>query len=86
MSKETSPLQVVSSYFNLPLQQGQCSLYNIITLVKAKDLAQIFQKTSMLNWNKVMLGIQHESEIIVTACWKESLCVRFLAAAHIDDN
>ena len=86
MSRETSPLQVISAYFNLNLQQGQCSLYSITTLVKAKDLVQIFQRTSALNWNKVMLGVQHESEVVVTACWKESLFVRFLATAHTDDS
>lgn len=86
MSKEASPLQVISSYFNLTLQQGQCSLYSIMTLVKAQDLLGIFQKTSGLNWGKVMLGIQHESEIVVTACWKESLFIRLLASAHVDDN
>jgi hypothetical protein len=85
MSQETSPLQVVSSYYNLPLQPGQSSLFNIKSLIKAKDLVQIFQKTSSLNWNKVMLGIQHESEIIITASWKESLRVKLMASGFTQE-
>lgn len=85
LSQETSPLQIASCYYNLSLQEGQCSLYNIVTLVKAKDLGYIFQKATSLNWNKVMLGIEHDSDIIVTACWKESLFIRFLATAHIEE-
>ncbi|OMJ95917.1 hypothetical protein SteCoe_650 [Stentor coeruleus] len=84
-SKETTPVQVICAYYNLALQQGQCSLYNIKTFVKAKELSTILQKTCSLNWNKVMLGVQHESEIIATASWKECLSVRFVIPAHLDD-
>ncbi|OMJ68919.1 hypothetical protein SteCoe_33502 [Stentor coeruleus] len=84
-SRETTPVQLISAYYNLILQQGQCSLYNIKTLVKAKELSTILQKTYSLNWNKVMLGIQHESEIIATASWKECLSVRFIISAQLDN-
>lgn len=84
-SRETTPVQVICSYYNLILQQGQCSLYNIKTLVKAKELSTILQKTYSLNWNKIMLGVQHESEIIATASWKECLSVRFVISAQLDD-
>ena len=86
MSRETSPMQVVSAYNGLALQQGQCSLYNIKTMLRTQDLMTVFQKTCGLSWNKIVLGIQHESGVIVTGCWKDSLFVKFLITAYSDDN
>lgn len=85
MSKETSPFQLICSFLNLNLQHGQCSLYNIKTLVKTKDLVNVLQKTNGLNWEKVMFGIQHESEIIISASWKASFHVRFIVSAQADE-
>jgi hypothetical protein len=86
MTRETSPLQVTYAYQGVVLQQGQCTLYNIKTAVKTKDLSTVLHKSCGLNWNKIVLGIQHESEVIVTCSWRDTLCVRFLVATFIEDN
>lgn len=85
MSKETSPFQLICSFLNLNLQHGQCSLYNLNTVVKTKDLSTVLQKSNGLNWEKVMFGIQHESEIIISVSWKSSFYVRFIVSAQTDD-
>ncbi|CAG9320780.1 unnamed protein product [Blepharisma stoltei] len=84
MSVNSSPLQVISTYYQVPLLFGQCSLKNIRATLKVKHLLELFQKSSAVNWPKVMLGIQHEGGIIMTISKHESLSLRLLAPGHIE--
>jgi hypothetical protein len=85
MFSESSKFSLIACFFNLTLQEGQCSLYNLKTVVKNKDFSTVLQKTTGLNWDKILFGIQHESEVIISASWKVSLFVRFVIPAQIDE-
>ena len=82
---ESSKFELIATFLGLTLQEGQCSLYSLKTIVKNKDFSQVLQKVTGLNWDKVLFGIQHESEIIVSASWKASLFVRFVIPAQIEE-
>lgn len=84
MTVNSSPMQIISSYFNIPLHFGQCSLKNIRVTLKTKHLVDLLHKSSAINWPKVMFGVQHEGGVVITITKHECLSLRLLAPSHIE--
>ena len=84
VSRETTMFHIISKFFGLPLQNGQCSLYNIQTVVRSGDFAEALHKCVSYGAVNTMFGIQHEGDIIVSASRRPGLVLRIIVPAQID--
>ena len=84
VSRETTLFHIISKFNGLPLQKGQCSLYNIQTVVRSGDFAEALHKCVSYGAVNTMFGIQHEGDIIVSASKRPGLVIRIIVPAQLD--
>ena len=84
VSREITMFHVISKFFGLPLRSGQCSLYNIQTVVRSGDFAEALHKCVSYGAVSTMLAIQHEGDIIVSALKRPGLVLRIIVPAQVD--
>jgi hypothetical protein len=84
VSRETTLFHIISKFLGLPLQKGQCSLYNIQTVVRSGDFAEALQKCVNFGSVSTVFGIQHEGDIVISASRRGGLVLRVIIPAQLD--